>query len=120
MKLAYLFPTSTPHHAPLLSCLRIGCCASSDRLLPFRVGCCVLLGLHVVASLASTGKYRVKGLVRNLEKAKEALSPSSGARADGDGSSGGGDGDDGLEIELAQGDILDEASLGAAMKVRYA
>ena len=57
------------------------------------------------ASLASTGKYRVKGLVRNLEKAKEALS------------SPGGGGDD-LEIELEQGDILDETSLGAAMKVR--
>lgn len=52
-------------------------------------------------SLASTGKYKVKGLVRNLEKAKEALSS---AR-------------DGLEIELEQGDILDEESLGAAMKV---
>lgn len=58
------------------------------------------------ASLASTGKYKVRGLVRNLEKAKEALSP------------GGGGGGDDLEIELKQGDILDEASLGAAMKVR--
>lgn len=47
----------------------------------------------------------MKGLVRNLEKAKEALS------------SPGGGGDD-LEIELEQGDILDETSLGAAMKVR--
>lgn len=55
------------------------------------------------ASLASTGKYKVKGLVRNLEKAKEALSSSGG-------------GDD-LEIELAQGDILDESSLGGVMKV---
>eukprot|EP00903_Cladosiphon_okamuranus_P014601 g13540.t1 len=61
------------------------------------------IGRLVTQSLASTGKYRVKGLVRNLEKAKEALS------------SGGGGVDD-LEIELEQGDILDEASLGTAMK----
>lgn len=53
-------------------------------------------------SLASTGKYKVRGLVRNLEKAKEALSSAG----------------DGLEIELEQGDILDEESLGTAMKVR--
>lgn len=53
-------------------------------------------------SLASTGKYEVKGLVRNLEKAKEALLSSAGG---------------GLEIELEQGDILDESSLVAAMKV---
>lgn len=65
----------------------------------------VSFGLVVAASLASTGKYRVRGLVRNLEKAKEALS-----------SAGGGAGGD-LEIELEQGDILDETSLGAAMKV---
>lgn len=53
-------------------------------------------------SLASTGRYKVKGLVRNLEKAKEALLSSAGG---------------GLEIELEQGDILDESSLVAAMKV---
>lgn len=64
--------------------------------------------MFVAASLASTGKYRVRGLVRNLEKAKEALSSAGGD----------GDGDD-LEIELQQGDILDETSLGAAMKARY-
>lgn len=58
--------------------------------------------LATVGSLASTGKYKVKGLVRNLEKAKEALVSSTG-------------GD--LEIELEQGDILDESSLVAAMKV---
>lgn len=55
-------------------------------------------------SLASTGKYKVKGLVRNLEKAKNALSAAG----------------DGLEIELEQGNMLDEESLGTAMKVcRY-
>lgn len=51
------------------------------------------------ASLATTGKYKVRGLVRSLEKAKEALS-----------------GDTGLEIELQQGDISDEKSLAEAMK----
>lgn len=50
--------------------------------------------------MAATGKYKVKGLVRNLEKAKEAL-------ADGEG----------LELELVQGNIVDEESLNAAMKV---
>eukprot|EP00752_Nemacystus_decipiens_P018379 g16488.t1 len=61
------------------------------------------IGRLVTQSLASTGKYRVKGLVRNLEKAKEALSST-------------GSGGDDLEIELEQGDILDETSLGTAMK----
>ncbi|CAB1099249.1 unnamed protein product [Ectocarpus sp. CCAP 1310/34] len=59
------------------------------------------IGRLVTQSLASTGKYKVKGLVRNLEKAKEALLSSAGG---------------GLEIELEQGDILDESSLVAAMK----
>ncbi|CAM9621070.1 unnamed protein product [Pylaiella littoralis] len=58
------------------------------------------IGRLVAQSLASTGKYKVKGLVRNLEKAKEALSSVG----------------DGLEIELEQGNILDEGSLGKAMK----
>ncbi len=55
-------------------------------------------------SLASTGKYKVRGLVRNVEKAKEALGLASA--------------DDGLEIELMQGNISDETSLSSAMKVR--
>ncbi|CAM9204520.1 unnamed protein product [Ectocarpus sp. 13 AM-2016] len=59
------------------------------------------IGRLVTQSLASTGKYKVKGLVRNLEKAKEALLSSAAG---------------GLEIELEQGDILDESSLVAAMK----
>ncbi|CAM9648772.1 unnamed protein product [Scytosiphon promiscuus] len=104
-------------------------CATSIRTCPTRVGCkagatstrlsmssseilegdtVVIVGASggigrlVTQSLASTGKYKVRGLVRNLEKAKEALSPSAGGG--------------GLEIELQQGDILDETSLGEAMK----
>jgi len=70
---------------------------------------CLFLGggvneQHGHVSLASTGKYKVRGLVRNVDKAKEALGLSSA--------------DDGLEIEVMQGNISDEASLGPAMKVR--
>ncbi|CAM9693569.1 unnamed protein product [Ascophyllum nodosum] len=57
------------------------------------------IGRLVIQSLAATGKYKVRGLVRNLEKAREALTE-------------GGH----LGMELEQGNILDEPSLGAAMK----
>ena len=51
-------------------------------------------------SLASTGKYKVKALVRNLEKAKEVLAEGLGPN-----------------LELVQGNIVDEDSLNAAMEV---
>lgn len=60
---------------------------------------CWLAKTQMNASLATTGKYRVRGLVRSIEKAKEALGE-----------------DTGLEIELQQGDISDEKSLAEAMK----
>lgn len=52
-------------------------------------------------SLAATGKYKVRGLVRNIDKAKEALGDEAGSG-----------------VELQRGDILDEESLRPAMKVR--
>lgn len=61
------------------------------------VGASGRVGRAVTESLAATGRYRVRGLVRNLEKAREAFS-----------------GVDGVDLE--EGNIQDESSLGAAMK----
>lgn len=55
--------------------------------------------LYRCRSLAATGRYKVRGLVRNLEKAGASFSGIDG-------------------VELQEGNIKDEASLGAAMKVR--
>lgn len=51
-----------------------------------------------IRSLAATGRYKLRGLVRSLEKAQGALGETKG-------------------LELAEGNILDETSLGNAMKV---
>lgn len=65
------------------------------------LGACGHLDLFLLLqSLAATGRYRVRGLVRNLEKAREAFS-----------------GVDGVDLE--EGNIQDESSLGAAMKVSF-
>ncbi|CAM9860036.1 unnamed protein product [Sphacelaria rigidula] len=63
------------------------------------VGASGRIGRLVTESLAATGRYKVRGLVRNLEKAGASFSGIDG-------------------VELQEGNIKDEASLGAAMKVR--